>query len=110
MKVSNFDNLSLVAGLKGLAESPSLDDKAVQLSQRLSARLDVSNLPFSVLIDAAWSLCALQLYESKALSLAVAKLNSINFERVDSDLKYQEYLKLTDVYNALRFEAPTSTL
>jgi len=33
-------------------------------------------------------------------------LNSLNFERLDNDLKYEEYLKLLDIYNALRFDAP----
>ncbi len=28
----------------------------------------------------------------------------MNFERVDSDVKYEEYLKLLDIYNALRIE------
>ena len=34
-------------------------------------------------------------------------LNTFNFERMDNDLKYEEYLKLFDIHNALKFEAPT---
>jgi len=33
-------------------------------------------------------------------------LNSLNFERLDNDVKYEEYLKLLDIYNAIQFEAP----
>ena len=55
----HIDPSVLVSGLKGLAESPSLDDRAKQLSQRLANRLDVSALSFSELLDALWSLCAL---------------------------------------------------
>ena len=51
---------SVVTGLKGLAESSSVDDRAKQLSQRLANRLDVSSLSFTELIDTVWSLSALQ--------------------------------------------------
>lgn len=53
-----------------------------------------------------WSLCALQLYESKALAAGLKHLNSINFERLDNNIQYEEFLKLLDIYNALKFEAP----
>jgi hypothetical protein len=94
--------------LRGLAESPSVSEKANQLAKSLAARLEVTKLPFSELVDAAWSLCSLELYQSKALAKALDQLNRINFERVDNDLKYQEYQKLLDVYNALRFEGPSN--
>jgi len=29
-----------------------------------------------------------------------------NFERLDNDVKYEEYLKLLDIHNALQYEAP----
>ena len=97
---------SVVSGLKGLAESASLDDRAKQLSQRLAARLDPTSLTFPDLVDALWSLSALQLYDARSFQNALAQLNALNFERVDQDLKYDEYIKLLDVYNALRFESP----
>lgn len=97
---------SVVSGLRGLAESASLDDRAKQLSQRLAARLDASSLSFPELIDTLWSLSALQQYEARSFQAALAQLNALNFERVDNDLKYDEYMKLLDVYNALRFESP----
>ena len=97
---------SVVSGLRGLAESASLDDRAKQLSQRLAARLDASSLSFPELIDTLWSLSALQQYEARSFQAALAQLNALNFERVDNDLKYDEYMKLLDVHNALRFESP----
>lgn len=97
---------SVVSGLRGLAESASLDDRAKQLSQRLAARLDASSLSFPELIDTLWSLSALQQYEARSFQASLAQLNALNFERVDNDLKYDEYMKLLDVYNALRFESP----
>jgi uncharacterized protein (DUF433 family) len=63
-------------------------------------------LSFSELIDSLWSLSALQLYDARTYAGALKHLNSLSFERLDNDLKYDEYLKLLDVYNALRFEAP----
>lgn len=53
-----------------------------------------------------WSLSALQLYDAKAFPQLLKQLNQLNFDRIDNDLKYEEYLKLLDVYNALQFEAP----
>ena len=61
-KQFTFNNSALVSGLRGLALSPSLNDKERQLSSHLSARLDIAGLSFSQMIDAAWSLCALELY------------------------------------------------
>ncbi len=45
-QTENISNSSIVSGLKGLAESASIDDKGRQLGQRLSSRLDVSSLTF----------------------------------------------------------------
>ena len=49
---------------------------------------------------------ALNLYDARSFQQALAQLNSFNFERLDNDLKYEEYLKLLDIHNALRFDAP----
>jgi hypothetical protein len=57
---------SVVSGLKGLAESASLDDRAKQLSQRLANRLDPSSLSFPELLDSLWSMAALNLYDARA--------------------------------------------
>ena len=89
-----------------MAESPSNDERAKQLSQRLATRLDTTSLSFPELVDALWSLAALQQYEAKSFQAGLAQLNGLNFERIDNDLKYDEYIKLLDVYNALRFESP----
>ena len=105
-QTEQLSSSSVVSGLKGLAESASLDDRAKQLSQRLANRLDVSSLSFTELIDTLWSLSALQHYEARSFQAALAQLNTLNFERIDNDLKYDEYMKLLDVYNALRFESP----
>jgi hypothetical protein len=36
----------------------------------------------------------------------VNMLNKLSFERLDHDLKYEEYIKLLDVHQALKLEAP----
>lgn len=33
-------------------------------------------------------------------------LNTLSFERLENDVSYEEYLKLLDIHNALRFESP----
>ena len=99
---------AIVSGLKGLAESPSVDDKSKQLSQRLVNRLETASLTFKEQIDALWSMSALSLYDSKAYQTALSQINSYNFERLDNDVKYEEYLKLLDIFNALQFDAPKS--
>ena len=98
--------VSVFSGLRGLAESTSLDERAKQLRQRLARRLDASSLSFTELIDILWSLSALHQYEARSFQAALAQLNALNFERVDNYLKYDEYMKFLDVYNALRFESP----
>ena len=65
-QTEQLSSSSVVSGLKGLAESASLDDRAKQLSQRLANRLDVSSLSFTELIDTLWSLSALQHYEARS--------------------------------------------
>ena len=42
------------------------------------------------------------------MRVCVERLNSLSFERVDSEVKYEEYLRLTDIHHALRLEAPES--
>lgn len=49
-------------------------------------------------------MCALQLYDAPALGQIVHTFNSYNFERLDHDLRYEEYKKITDVVNALKYE------
>lgn len=49
---------------------------------------------------------ALQLYDAKAFQTALNQLNTFTFERLDNDIKYEEYLKLLDVHYALQFDAP----
>lgn len=34
------------------------------------------------------------------------KLNMITFERLDNELKYQEFVKILDISNALKLEGP----
>lgn len=63
-------------------------------------------MTFKEQLDALWSMSALQLYDSKAFSSALNSLNSFTFERLDNDVKYEEYLKLLDIHNALQFDAP----
>jgi hypothetical protein len=58
-QTEQISSQAVVSGLKGLAESPSLDDRAKQLSQRLATRLDTSSLSFPELVDSLWSLSAL---------------------------------------------------
>lgn len=100
-QTENIAHSSIVSGLRGLAESASIDDKGRQLSQRLANRLDTSDLTFSEKLDALWSMSALQLYEAKAYHSTLNYFNSLSFERLDNDVKYEEYMKLLDVYNAL---------
>jgi hypothetical protein len=33
-------------------------------------------------------------------------MNEYNFERIEHDIKYDEFNKLLDIHNALKFEAP----
>ena len=40
------------------------------------------------------------------MSAGLKLLNQLNFERLDNDIKYEEYLRLLDIHNALRFESP----
>lgn len=72
----------------------------------MANRLDTSALTFKDQLDALWSLSALQLYDAKAFQTALNQLNTFTFERLDNDLKYEEYLKLLDVHYALQFDAP----
>ena len=65
-----------------------------------------SNLTFTEQIDSIWSLCALQLYDTKALESLIKNLNGLNFERLDNELRYEEYMKMLDIHNALKIEAP----
>jgi hypothetical protein len=44
---------------------------------------------------------ALQLYDANSFRSALNALNSFNFERLDNDVKYEEYLKLLDIHYAL---------
>jgi hypothetical protein len=99
---------SALSGLRSLAESPlPLDDKLRLLSSRLSQHLDPTTFTsFSDHLTAVWSLCALQQYDAPALGQSLKYINSLTFERLDNDLKYEEYLRLVDVHNALRFESP----
>jgi hypothetical protein len=46
------------------------------------------------------------MYESKALHNILKHFNTLNFERLDNDLRYKEYDKLMDVIQALKLEAP----
>jgi len=62
----NIQASSVVSGLKGLAESSSLDDRAKQLSQRLANRLDTTALAFPELLDSIWSMAALSLYDARS--------------------------------------------
>ena len=101
-----WENSAIVSGLVGLAESPVSDDKIRQLSRKLSTKLDPSNLTFTEQIDSIWSLCALQLYDTKALESLIKNLNGLNFERLDNELRYEEYMKMLDIHNALKIEAP----
>ena len=57
-----------MAGLKGLAEGPTMDDKAKELARRLESKIDIESMTFSDKLDAIWSLCALQIYDSKSLA------------------------------------------
>jgi hypothetical protein len=107
-KTENLSHHAIVSGLKGLAESANVDDKSKQLSQRLVNRLDISSLTFKEQLDALWSMSALSLYDSKAYQSALNQINSYNFERLDNDVKYEEYLKFLDIFNALQFDAPKS--
>lgn len=45
-------------------------------------------------------------YENKACNQILGTLNKLKFERVDHELKYEDYLKMIDIYNALEIEAP----
>jgi hypothetical protein len=58
-QTENISNSSIVSGLKGLAESASIDDKGRQLSQQLANRLETSALTFKEQLDALWSMSAL---------------------------------------------------
>ena len=90
-KGKEVEGRTALAGLKGLAEGPTLDDKAKELARRLESNIDIESMTFSEKIDALWSLCALQLYDSKALAQGLTYLNSLKFERLDNELKYSEY-------------------
>jgi hypothetical protein len=100
-QTEDLTNTSIVAGLKGIADGASVDDKSKQLAQRLANRLDTSSLTFKEHLDALWSMSALQLYDASAFRSALGALNSFNFERLDNDVKYEEYLKLLDIHYAL---------
>jgi len=67
-KGKEVEGRAALAGLKGLAEGPTVDDKAKELARRLESKIDIESMTFSEKIDALWSLCALQLYDSKALT------------------------------------------
>ena len=83
-----------------------MDDKAKELARRLESKIDIESMTFSEKLDAIWSLCALQIYDSKSLALGLTYLNSLKFERLDNELKYSEYQKLQDIHNSIKFEAP----
>lgn len=52
-----------------------------------------------------WALCALKQYDSKGVATIVRNFNKLNFERLDHDLRYEEFVKMIDVINALQLEA-----
>jgi len=37
------------------------------------------------------------------------QINQLNFERVDSEVKYEEFQKIADIYNALKIESPNGS-
>jgi|LauGreDrversion4_2_1035121.scaffolds.fasta_scaffold119113_2 hypothetical protein len=45
-----------------------MDDKAKELARRLESKIDIESMTFSDKLDAIWSLCALQIYDSKSLA------------------------------------------
>lgn len=44
-------------------------------------------------------------YESRGLAQIVRHFNRLSFERLDHDLRYEEFNKILDVLNALQIEA-----
>lgn len=45
-------------------------------------------------------------YDNKIVGNLVKILNNLNFERVDHDLRYDEFQKIIDIFYALKYEAP----
>jgi len=76
-----------------LAEGPSVSDKGRSLASSLAEKLDLQgkSLTFSEYLDTIWSLAALQLYDCKAFGQSLNYFNSLNFERIDNELKFGEY-------------------
>lgn len=92
--------------MKGLALSASLDGKDFELAKQLASKLDAHSLSFNEQINTLWSLCNLQQYDTPLAENLVKAINGLNFERLDHDIKYDEYVKLLDIHNALKIEAP----
>ena len=53
-----------------------------------------------------WALCALQLYDSPTTLKLVQNFNKYTFERIDHDLKFEEFAKFIDIINAMKLEGP----
>jgi hypothetical protein len=55
-----------------------------------------------------WALCNLEQYQSRALKRIVSSFNNLTFERLDHDLRFEEFTKLMDSIQALKIEGDSS--
>ena len=85
VKVSVQDSL---AGLMGLAQSATINDKSKELAQKLSKKILLKHLSFTEQVDALWALAALQQYESPVMLQLVQLFNKLTFERIDHDIRF----------------------
>ena len=51
-------------------------------------------------------MCLLGEYDNPQIVQLVSILNNYNFERIENDLSYNEFLQISDIYKALKFEGP----
>jgi hypothetical protein len=91
-----------------LALSGNLSKASEELAKTLASKLNTEELTFSKQLDSLWSLCLLQIHDTPTTKSLLKTLNGLNFERLDQELKYEEFLKVFDIYNSLKFEAPSS--
>lgn len=69
-------------------------------------KVDYNDYTFTEQVDLLWSLCALEQYDNKSIHKIVKSFNRLSFERLDHDLKYEEFTKFLDIIHALKLEAP----
>jgi hypothetical protein len=90
---------ALLDGFTGIA----LQSDQTQASKDLGAKLldslksvSIHDLSFDQKLDIIWGACALELESNKLVSSLHDHLMSMNFQRTDNDLTFEQFQKIKD--------------